>query len=125
MADLARTGKLLARRVLIAQSLTGLVLSLAAWWLWGADSGLSAIAGVFTCIIPNSVFAHLAFRYAGASKNDLVVRSFSQGSKFKLILTIFIFVAVFQWPDVQAPVLFASFAATMLTQWLVLIRIKP
>ncbi|WP_172449215.1 ATP synthase subunit I [Bowmanella denitrificans] len=115
---------MLARRVLIAQSLTGLLLSLATWWLWGTDSGLSALAGVCACVIPNAVFAHLAFRHAGASKNQLVVRSFSQGAKFKLILTIFFFVAVFQWPDMKVSVLFASFAATMMTQWVLLIRIK-
>ena len=53
-----------------------------------------------------------AFRYAGASKNDLVARSFSQGSKLKLALTIILFVIAFKCLNAAPLEIFMAFVIT-------------
>lgn len=123
-SDLAGAGKLLARKMIAVQCVTATFLCGVLWLQWGWKSGLSAAVGALVSILPNLVFSHLAFKFAGASKSQLVVRSFSQGSKLKLLITIFLFVAAFQWPDLKVGFMFAGFIATMLIQWLSLIFIE-
>ncbi|MDF2179715.1 ATP synthase subunit I [Aliiglaciecola sp. CAU 1673] len=121
-SSLAATGRNLARKAIAIQCLTACVLGLMVAILMGGESGLSVFVGGVVSILPNTVFALLAFRYAGASHNQQVVRSFSQGSKFKLALTIFLFVAAFQWPELQVLPMFGGFIATTISQWFALIK---
>ena len=58
------------------------------------------------------VFAAFAFRYAGASKNQLVARSFSQGSKLKLALTIILFVIAFKGLNATPLEIFVAYVIT-------------
>jgi ATP synthase protein I len=53
-------------------------------------------AGLVT-IIPNSVFALKAFKYAGAKSSKLVVESFFSGVKLKMVLTALLFVLAFKF----------------------------
>lgn len=73
---------------------------------------MSAAAGAMISILPTIVFTAFAFRYAGASKNDLVARSFSQGSKMKLALTIILFVIAFKGLNAAPLEIFAAFVIT-------------
>ena len=73
---------------------------------------MSAAAGALVSIIPTLVFSAFAFRYAGASKNALVARSFSQGSKLKLALTIILFVVTFAGLDAAPLEVFVAFVVT-------------
>lgn len=122
--NLAKKGRLLAIKVCFFQSLAVTLVSTCFFVMFGSFSGLSAIMGGLICILPNSVFALLAFRYSGASQNEQVVRSFSQGSKLKLALTVILGVMAFKWLQLEPLPLFATFIMATVAQWIALATIK-
>jgi len=73
------------------------------------------------CLLSGTVFAFLAFRYSGASQNQLVVRSFNKGSKLKFIITIVLFVMAYEWPNLQPLPLMISYFVTLMAQWPIII----
>lgn len=119
--SLARAGRELAKRVIFWQSAVGLVVALFFLLIWEESSALNAaftaILGWLVCVIPNVLFSFFAFRFAGASKNRLVVKSFAQGSKLKLFSAIFLFTVAYQWEALIPLVLLVSYAVVLLSQW--------
>lgn len=109
---LAKRGIDLAKKGLLFQAVTALFVSALAGAAGGSHSAMSAAAGALISILPNGVFMAFAFRYAGASKNDLVARSFSQGSKLKLALTIILFVIAFKGLNASPLEIFMAFVIT-------------
>ena len=109
---LAKRGLDLAKKGLLFQAVTALVVTAFAGAAGGSHSAMSAAAGALIRILPTIVFAGFEFRYAGASKNDLVARSFSQGSKMKLALTIILFVIAFKGLNATPLEIFAAFVIT-------------
>lgn len=109
---LAKRGKDLAKKGLLFQAITALIVTTIAGAASGSHSAMSAAAGALISILPNIVFMLFAFRYAGASKNDLVARSFSQGSKLKLALTIILFVIAFKGLSATPLEIFMAFVIT-------------
>ena len=124
VTNLAQEGRQLARKVLFFQSLIAIVLTLFFTLLSGKYSGISAIYGGLICVLPGMVFAFLAFRYAGASQNKLVVRSFNKGSNLKFIFTIVLFVVVYKLPNLQPLPLLVSYIVTLMAQWPIIIFIS-
>jgi ATP synthase protein I len=120
-ASLTKQGRQLAGKVIFYQSIIGLILSVFFTILLGINSGISAGYGSFTCLLPSILFSKLAFKYAGASRNELVVRSFSKGSKLKMFLTIILFILVYQWAHLQAMPLLVCYVITLLAQWPIII----
>jgi ATP synthase protein I len=121
---LGQEGRQLARKVLFYQSIIAIVLTLFFIFFSGKYSGISALYGGLICILPGMVFALLAFRYAGASQNKLVVRSFNKGNNLKFIFTIVLFVVVYKWPNLQPLPLLISYIVTLLAQWPIIIFIS-
>jgi ATP synthase protein I len=119
--SLTKQGRQLAAKVIFFQSIVAIILSVIFAVILGKNSGISALYGAAACLLPGIVFAHLAFKYAGASRNQLVVRSFNKGSKLKFFLTIIIFVMAYQWGNVQAMPLIVSYVVTLLAQWPIII----
>lgn len=119
--SLTQEGRQLAKKVLFFQSLIAIVLALFFTLYSDKYSGISALYGGFVCLIPGMVFAFLAFKYAGASHNKLVVRSFNKGSKLKFIFTIMLFVLVYKWPNLQPLPLLISYVVTLMSQWPIII----
>ena len=109
---LAKRGLDLAKKGLLFQVITALVVTVIAFAAAGSHSAMSAAAGAMISILPTIVFTAFAFRYVGASKNDLVARSFSQGSKMKLALTIILFVIAFKGLNATPLEIFAAFVIT-------------
>ena len=122
--SLAQEGRQLATKVLIYQSIIAIVLTLFFTLYSGKYSGISAFYGGMICLFPGMVFAFLAFRYAGASQNKLVVRSFNKGSKLKFIFTIVLFFVVYKWPNLQPLPLLISYVVTLMAQWPVIILVS-
>lgn len=120
-ASLTKQGRQLAGKVLFYQSIISVIVSVLFAVFLGINSGISAAYGGATCLIPSFIFAHLAFKYAGASRNELVVRSFNKGSKLKMFLTIILFILVYQWANLQAMPLLVSYVITLLAQWPIII----
>ncbi len=86
------------------------------------------IAVVFGCVsfvVPHSIFAYWVFRYAGASKNQLVAQSFSQGMKIKLLLTSIFFIIAFSQYNVHPLPLLGAYVVVMVSQWLTMFWLKP
>jgi len=108
---LAKRGLELAKKGLLFQAVTALFVTAFAAAAGGSHSAMSAAAGALISILPNGVFMAFAFRYAGASKN-LVARSFSQGSKLKLALTIILFVIAFKGLNAAPLEIFMAFVIT-------------
>ena len=115
---LALPGIKFAKKTLVLQSLVVTFCTLVALF-FGITTALSALLGGLAAILPNIVFAIFAFRFVGATQNQLVYRSFKTGSKLKLILTIVIFILIYRWPDVQAGPLFSTFVISMLGHWVI------
>lgn len=124
VTSLAQEGRQLARKVLFYQSLIAIFLAFILFLLLGKYSGISALYGGLICVIPGMVFAFLAFRYAGASQNKLVVRSFNKGSKLKFIITIVLFVMVYKLPNLQPLPLLISYIVTLMAQWPIIILVS-
>ncbi|BFT32082.1 hypothetical protein D210916BOD24_32580 [Alteromonas sp. D210916BOD_24] len=109
---LTKRGKDLAKKGLLFQIIAAIVVTIIAGVIGGIPSATSAAAGALISILPTIVFSAFAFRYAGASKNDLVARSFSQGSKLKLALTIILFVIAFKGLNAAPLEIFMAFVIT-------------
>jgi ATP synthase protein I len=120
-SNLTQEGRHLAKKILFYQSLIVIVFSLCFTVFYGKYSGISALYGGVICLVTGMVFAFLAFRYAGASQNQLVVRSFNKGSKLKFLFTIVMFVVVYKWPNLQPLPLMISYFVTLMAQWPIII----
>lgn len=119
---LTAKGRALVKKVILFQCVITIVCTSFGMFFEGQDAALSAFIGGAICVIPNFLFGLLAFRYAGGSKNQLVVRSFNFGSKLKLVLSIFLFVAAYQWSDIQALPMMVAYVVTLASQWPYLIH---
>jgi len=124
VTNLAQEGRQLARKVLFYQSLIAMTLACIFFLFLDKYSGISALYGGLICVLPGMVFAFLAFKYAGASQNKLVVRNFNKGSKLKFIITIVLFVMAYKWPNLQPIPLIVSYVVTLMVQWPIIIFIS-
>ncbi|MFC3122044.1 ATP synthase subunit I [Agaribacter flavus] len=116
-SDLAANGKNLAIKGLAVQFALGFTLIIICALFW--PEHVSSVAlGVISFVLPHSIFAYWIFRYAGASKNQLVVRSLSQGMKIKLALTSIIFTVAFSTFSAHPLFLLGAYAMITLSQWL-------
>lgn len=118
---MAQKGRKLAKKVLFFQSLVAIVLTFFYTIFYGKYQGISAAYGGLVCIIPGAIFAILAFRYTGASRLKLVVRSFNKGSKLKFIFTIVLFMLVYRWNNLQPIALLVTYVVTLMAQWPIII----
>ena len=71
-----------------------LVLSAVAFWNESL-LGFSVLIGGLNQIVPQAWFSYYAFKYGGANKTQLILRSMYRGETGKILLTASGFVAVF------------------------------
>ncbi|MCW8108883.1 ATP synthase subunit I [Alteromonas ponticola] len=120
--EITEKGKKLARIGALYQCIVAVLLSviiaIAGMKIWA----LSFAIGAVISIVPNGVFALFAFRYSGATKNRLVVKSFNQGAKVKLLITVILFVVAFVQFTIEPLALFAGFVITAASYWLAFFR---
>lgn len=116
-ANLVKNGRQLANKVLFLQLIICAVFALFCFVFFTKSTGLSAIYGGLTALVPNTLFSVFAFKYGGARQNKQVVRSFSKGAKYKLLLTIGFFVTAFAVLKVEPLPLLGCFAVTTVGQW--------
>ncbi|MCW8093419.1 ATP synthase subunit I [Alteromonas sp. ASW11-130] len=120
--EITEKGKKLARTGALYQCFIALVISVIIALSGMETWAISFAIGATISIVPNSVFALFAFRYSGASKNRLVVKSFNQGAKVKLLITVLLFVVAFVQFDIEPIALFAGFVITAASYWLAFFR---
>ncbi len=102
-------------RVLMWQSLVGVVLAAVLWSAYGNVAGYSALLGSMTCVVPN---AFLALRLVVPRRDPgaaALIRAAWIGEIGKLALTVLLFTLVFTLvTPLLAAALFAGFIATQL-----------
>lgn len=102
-------------RVLLWQLVTGLVLAIVLWGVFGRVAAYSGFLGGLTCLLPN---AFLALRLAVARTDNgaqALVNAAWIGEIGKLALTVLFFTLVFTLVrPLSASALFAGFIATQL-----------
>ncbi|WP_448567635.1 ATP synthase subunit I [Thalassotalea ganghwensis] len=94
---LAKNGRQFAIKQLFAMCIVVIACTVTTYFIWGLSYAYSTLVGGIVVIIPNVVFALKAFRYAGASKAQLVAKSFYSGAKLKLALTAILFALAFKF----------------------------
>lgn len=115
---LTKPGKKVANIQLLMQLIVTLLSFITVYFNWGFTTAQSALAGGAVSIIPNFVFAHKAFKFAGASASQQVVDSFYKGVKLKMILTAILFVLCFKFLDLAPIAFFTTYSLTMLAPFL-------
>ncbi len=95
----------------------------------GVFAAKSALAGALVFLIPNGIFARNIFKHKGASSAKQIVKAFYKGESFKIVLSIFLFAAVFSIFRVQPLVFFAVYITMQFMLWLAPIvmnyKVKP
>jgi len=108
----------MAYRLIGLQTLAVLAVSFIFFLANGTKDGYSALLGGVISILPNFVFATLAFRNAGASAAKEVISDFFKGEALKLVLVIVLFWVVFNTLDVLYMPLFVTYALAIVLHWL-------
>jgi ATP synthase protein I len=91
-----------AKRILVAQAVTTLVLTLAGL-LFGYRFGVSAFLGGGTATCANALFAWWVFGRYQASEPGKLLAQFYGGELLKLGFIVTVLVAVFVWVDPVSP----------------------
>jgi ATP synthase protein I len=106
--------KILGYQVLII-AVVSLGLGVGGW-----QKAFSATIGGFAAFIPNLYFA---LRVAGSAEQDArkVLRSFYVGESVKLLLTVALFMLIFQIPNVEILPLMAGYVAALSVFWFALL----
>ena len=82
-------------KVIVAQLFATAFIAAISLLLSGTITAYSILLGGLISALPNSYFAFKAFRYQGATKADLVVKSFIRGELGKIGITLVLFALSF------------------------------
>lgn len=85
--------------------------------VYGIHVALSVVLGGLVCIVPNACFAIKMFKYQGARSAKQIVNSFYKGEALKIILSIFLFTAVFVFCKVTPLAFFSTYIVVLMTHW--------
>lgn len=85
-----------AARLLRAQLLTLIVLSVLVILNSGLQASASVMLGGLVSTLPTAYFARTAFRYNGARAARQIVNSFYKGEAIKMLLTFSLFALIFK-----------------------------
>lgn len=114
---LAHRGRCSAYKLVLLQAVISGLLAIIFAVFRGELYGLSAFAGTVIAVLPNFVFATLAFSYSGASASAKVLKTFYWGEAVKLLLTIALFSLVFIYMEVAFLPLFVCYSLALVVHW--------
>lgn len=104
-------------RLLLVQTGITMFLAVLCTVVFNINAGVSALLGGAVCIIPNAYFASKLFKYQGARAAKQIVNSFYKGEALKIILSIFLFTAVFLLYRITPLAFFLSYILVLMTHW--------
>lgn len=108
----------LALRVVALQGLLALCMAASAYLLSGLPAALSALAGGVIAVLPNAVFALLAFRHRGARAAQRMLADLYRAEAWKFVLTALGFALAFTLLQPLAPGwLFATYIVALSAYW--------
>lgn len=120
--NLAKKGQKMAFKVLYIQSVVVLLVSIPILLILDYQTALAFLFGGSMNIIPSGIFAFFAFRFSGASQIQLVVRSFTQGVKLKLFITVIMVVVAFAGLNLTPLPVFTGFIVSIFCQRAAMIK---
>ncbi|MFQ6372520.1 ATP synthase subunit I [Shewanella sp. YIC-542] len=101
---------------MLQAAVTGLA-SVVFFVMQGENGGMSALAGAVIAVVPNFVFATLAFSHSGASAAAKVLKGFYWGEAVKLLLTIALFSMAFILLKTAFMPLFVCYLLGLIVHW--------
>ncbi|GGD71742.1 ATP synthase subunit I [Lacimicrobium alkaliphilum] len=101
--------------ILFQAGIAGLV-TFVVWVLYDPLSAKSALKGGLVAVIPNFVFAYLAFRYIASEHVERVKALMLGGHTLKIILTVVLCALVLSQSSLAPGFFIAGFVITLLTQ---------
>ncbi|ALT00160.1 ATP synthase subunit I [Lacimicrobium alkaliphilum] len=93
------------------------VVTFVVWMLYDPLAAKSALKGGLVAVIPNFVFAYLAFRYLASEHAERVKALMLGGHTIKIILTVVLCALVLSQSSLAPGFFIAGFVITLLTQW--------
>lgn len=99
------------------QALVAALLALLSYMLWGELTAKSLFKGGLVAVVPNLVFAYLAFRHLASDGVERAKALLLGGHTIKIILTIVLCALVLSQPSLQPGAFIAGFVITLLAQW--------
>jgi ATP synthase protein I len=107
--------KLAAYKVLLVISIITAAIALILMLSIGRIAAFSAALGGIACILPNLLFARLAFRYSAAESAGLVMKWFYIGEAIKIIVTVLIFALSLTWfKDLNIAAMFITYIIALM-----------
>lgn len=85
--------------------------------VFSLNAATSALLGGLVCLIPNVYFALKVFKYQGAQAARQIVSSFYKGEALKIIVSIILFAAVFNFCKIIPLAFFVSYILVLMTHW--------
>lgn len=111
---LNESGAVIAKKHIKVAVLVTLVIC-GIYYLFGGYAQMrSALIAGLIAIIPNSIFAYKTFKYVGAQSSDKVIKSFYQGEKLKMVLTVVLFAVAFRFFSVMPAPLFLTYCIILI-----------
>ncbi|KTD69450.1 MULTISPECIES: F0F1 ATP synthase subunit I [Legionella] len=104
-------------RLWCVQSGVTLVFAALCALVYDTNAASSALLGGIVCIVPNAFFASKLFKYQGARSAKQIVNSFYKGEALKIVISIFLFTAVFLLFKITPLAFFASYIMIQMTHW--------
>ncbi|MBO0941132.1 ATP synthase subunit I [Acidovorax temperans] len=113
-------------KVVLGQSLVGVVVALIAWmWTQDVRAGWSAAYGSLAVVVPAALFAYGVLRQKSAPRPGLVMLGFAGWEAAKIVLTIALLAAAPRVvPGLNWLALVAGLVITMKTYWVALM-VRP
>lgn len=106
-----------AQRLLLFQFGVAMLISIVALLKNDTQAAFSAIIGGLVCVMPNIFFVRKIFKYNGARAAKQIVNGFYKGEALKLIMSIALFVLVFNVLQINPLVFFATYIAAQMVFW--------
>ncbi len=107
--------KLAAYKVLLVIAIVTTVIALILMLSIGPVAAYSAALGGIACILPNLLFARLAFRYSAADSASLVMKWFYIGEAIKIIVTVLIFaLSLLRIEDLNFAAMFITYIVALM-----------
>ena len=119
---LTKQGQKLALKVFFYQGFIVILMTAAILIFFQKYTAFSFFYGGLINVTANSAFAFFAFRYSGASQIKLMVKSFSNGSKLKLYITVLMTIVAFAGLNLEPVPLFIGFMVSNFCQWAAMIK---
>jgi ATP synthase protein I len=119
---LTKQGQKLALKVLLFQSFIVIFVCAVILIFFQKFTAFSFFYGGLINVAANGVFAFFAFRYSGASQIKLMVRSFNNGAKLKLYITVLMAIVAFAGLNLEPLPLFIGFMVSNFCQWAAMIK---